>query len=175
MRNPCEHISPLDDYGKCEINANIIYPFAHSSIYLFFEIVLPGRTFSLPPLSLFLAYKIRTKKEQKSNDNYHLIALRNSLSLELFSFSPRTLPGVEELDTWRCFRSARWTANIFKHVFNFKYRSWRKLSPFEYLTRFIGADFTKVKKKKSRRTFPASQGCIFPRESVYKSEERRGK
>lgn len=80
MRNPCEHISPLDDYGKCEINANIIYPFAHSSIYLFFEIVLPGRTFSLPPLS-HETYKIRTKKEQKSNDNYHLVTLRNSLSL----------------------------------------------------------------------------------------------
>ena len=165
-----------DDYGKCEINANIIYPFAHSSIYLFFEIVLPGRTFSLPPLSLSFS---RIKFERRRNKNrttiiISLLYVILSLSNYSLSLPERFLESLER-DTWRCFRSARWTANIFKHVFNFKYRSWRKLSPFEYLTRFIGADFTKVKKKKSRRTFPASQGCIFPRESVYKSEERRGK
>lgn len=130
-------------------------------------------------LSLLSLSFSRIKFERRRNKNrttiiISLLYVILSLSNYSLSLPERFLESLER-DTWRCFRSARWTANIFKHVFNFKYRSWRKLSPFEYLTRFIGADFTKVKKKKSRRTFPASQGCIFPRESVYKSEERRGK
>lgn len=130
-------------------------------------------------LSLLSLSFSRIKFERRRNKNrttiiISLLYVILSLSLSYYSLSlPERFLESLERDTWRCFRSARW--NIFKHVFNFKYRSWRKLSPFEYLTRFIGADFTKVKKKKSRRTFPASQGCIFPRESVYKSEERRGK
>lgn len=147
----------------------LILRFIYSSRLFFLE----EHFLSLPSLTRRIKFE-RRRNKNRTTIIISLLYVILSLSNYSLSLPERFLESLER-DTWRCFRSARWTANIFKHVFNFKYRSWRKLSPFEYLTRFIGADFTKVKKKKSRRTFPASQGCIFPRESVYKSEERRGK